>query len=237
MLNFVLCDDNKSVLSKLSSMLDSIFIDNHFDGCVSYTATNADDFFNYVNNNHVDVLLLDINLKENMSGLHLAKKIRENDKNVYIIFTTAHLEYMLLAYQFKTFDFIPKPITKQRLESTVTRLFDDIQSGSKKFLKLSTKNTIIDKDDIKFIKRDGMKLIFFTDNRTYEAYSSFNKITKQLSNNFVRCHKSYIANINQISDVQANTNTILFKGSTKEKCYIDYKYKNYFMEVLNHYES
>ena len=43
-----------------------------------------------------------------------------------------------------------------------------------------------------------MKLVFHTECNDYEVYSSFNKIQDYLPSNFVRCHKSYIANINKI---------------------------------------
>ena len=47
-----------------------------------------------------------------------------------------------------------------------------------------------------------MKLVFHTPTRNYEAYSSFSKLQKQLPKNFIRCHKSFIANINNIDKHQ-----------------------------------
>ena len=85
--------------------------------------------------------------------------------------------------------------------------------------------------DIYYIKREGMKLVFKTNSDTFEAYSSFNKLSNKLPDNFVRCHKSYIANVDNISHVESNTNTLFFDNSSK--CYIGPKYKNNFMEVIN----
>lgn len=76
-----------------------------------------------------------------------------------------------------------------------------------------------------------MKLVFNTFQKTYEIYSSFNKISDKLQNNFVRCHKSYIVNINNISHIETSTNTLFFNDNSK--CYIGPKYKNKFMEVIN----
>lgn len=233
MLNFVLCDDNNIILSKLSKMLESIFIKNGFDAQVGFTSTKSDEIIEYVSNNKVDVLLLDIELKSNMTGLEVANLIRKNDKSIYIIFTTGHLEYGLIAYKYKTFDYLSKPITLERLEDTVIRLFEDISLKPKDFIKIDNKNTIINVDTIRYIKREGMKLVFHTDSREYEVYSSFNKIAHLLPKNFVRCHKSYIANIHKITDLQASNNTILFNSSSS-KCFIGPKYKNNLMEVLNH---
>lgn len=240
MLNFVLCDDNLSILDKLSKILNSIFIEHELDAEISFASTNPEEVIERINLNVPNVFILDINLKTKISGLDLANKIRKVNKSCYIIFTSAHLEYILLAYKYKTFDFIPKPITPERLEETILRLMDDISYNTKSssFIRLNNKNTIINQDNINFIKKDGMKIVFYTDTRTYEAYSSFNKISEELPNNFVRCHKSYIANINKISNVNASNNLIVFNNSSNGdnlNCVIGPKYKNGLMEVLKNY--
>ena len=76
-----------------------------------------------------------------------------------------------------------------------------------------------------------MKIIFHTQNHDYEIYSSFSKIQNTLPDNFIRCHKSYIANTNNIIKI-TNDDTMHLKNST---CSIDPKYKNNLMEVINDY--
>ena len=231
MLHFVICDDNLNILDKLEKMLENIFTKNNFDAKVSFTSDNSDKILEYIKSNPSDVLLLDINLKSNKTGLELAEEIRKVKKNSYLIFTTGHLEYAMVAYKYKTFDYIAKPITYDRLEDTIIRLFDDINGLNKRYLKIDSKNTLIDEAEIQFIKRDGMKLIFHTSTRDYDTYSSFNKFQDKLPKTYIRCHKSYIANINQIKDVEPVSGTITFKdGNT---CDIGPKYKREFMEVLN----
>ena len=237
MLNFVLCDDNQVILDRLSKMLESIFIKHNFDAEIIFSSTVPENILDFIKeNNNINVLFLDIDLKSKMSGLDLASQIRKVNKQVYIIFTSAHLEYVLIAYQYKTFDFIPKPITVERLEETFLRIIDDIETDYKtnNFIRIDNRNTIINEDSINFIKKDGMKLVFYTDNRIYETYSSFSKIEEILPSNFVRCHKSYIANINKIHDISLNNNSISFDSTSNMKCYIGPKYKNKMMEVLKY---
>lgn len=235
MLNFVVCDDNKTILDRLAKMLDSIFIKKNIDAEVSFTSTNPLDVLEYVKSNNVTALFLDIDFKSSFSGLDLASKIREVNNKSYIIFTSAHLEYILMAYKYKTFDFIPKPITLERLEETITRITNDLETENDKtkFIRLNNKNTIIAQNSIKYIKRDGMKLVFYTDNRQYETYSSFAKIKNELPSNFVRCHKSYIANIDRITNVDSSNNLVYFDKDNSSGCYIGPKYKNKLMEVFN----
>jgi len=213
-------------------MLEFLFIKNDIDAKIGLYTDKPEKVLEYEKENIVDVLILDINLNSNISGIDLAKDIRKRNKKAYLIFSTGHLEYSLVAYSVKTFDYLPKPLTLERLEITLNRLLDDLSNNSyKRFIKLNNK-TIINENDITYIKKDGMKLIFCTSSKNYETYSSFNKITNLLPKNFVRCHKSYIANTNSIQDINTNDNTIFFKNDLS--CEIGPKYKNNLMEVFNH---
>ena len=233
MLNFVICDDNINILTKLSKMLENIFMKNNYEAEVSFASDDADKLLEYVCLNKTDVIILDINLKSSKNGIDLAEEIRKRNNNAYIIFTTGHLEFAMVAYKVKTFDYIAKPITMERLEETITRLYNDIYSQPKKFLKIDNKNTIIDESEINYIKRDGMKIVFCTDSRDYEIYSSFNKIQDTLPKNFVRCHKSYIANLDKVSNFEPVEHRFIF--SNNSSCDIGPKFKNSMMEVMNNY--
>lgn len=235
MLNFILCDDNQSILNKLGKMLESIIIENNLQGEIVCSTTNPADILNYTENNHFDVVILDIDLKSDISGLSIANTIRKKNKKAYIIFTTAHLEYSMVAYKYKTFDFLAKPVTIERLEETILRLYDDASTDSNIFFKLN-KNCFIKNEEIFFIQKEGKKAIFKTSAKDYEIYSSFAAILDLLPDNFVRCHKSYIVNLNKISSIQSN-NTIIFNDNFNCQCYIGPKYEKLFTEVINHGNS
>ncbi|MCI8655541.1 MAG: response regulator transcription factor [Clostridia bacterium] len=233
MLNFVLCDDNFNMLTKLAKMFESIFISNNVDATIAFSSTKPQEILDFVSFNKTDVVILDIQLKSEINGLELAEKIRSINKSCYLVFTTGHMEYSLIAYKLKTFDYLPKPITAERLEETVLRLLDDMNGLPKKYLKIDNKNTLIDENEIQYIRRDAMKLVFHTSEKDYETYSSFNKIQSNLPENFVRCHKSYIVNVNNIVNVEPVSNTIFFNNNSQ--CFIGPKYKNNLMEVFNNY--
>ena len=105
------------------------------------------------------------------------------------------------------------------------------EAKEKAFIQLD-KKTIINEQEINYIKKDGMKLVFCTSSGNYETYSSFNKIESLLPDNFVRCHKSYIANTDTIQNINMNNNTVLFNNDLS--CDIGPKYKNNLMEVFKH---
>lgn len=210
MLNFVLCDDNLVVLERLSKMLESIFIKNNIDAQIVLKCSSANEVLEYVSHNKVDTLILDINLKSDITGCDIADEIRKKNKQVYIIFLTGHLEYALIAYKYKTFDYLSKPIVDERLEDTILRLVDDMQCSPNTYIKLSNK-LFVKQDEINYIKKDGMKLVFCTKSINYEIYSSFNKFESCLPDNFIRCHKSFIVNINNVNNLKVKDNVIVFR--------------------------
>ena len=230
MLRFVLCDDNIHVLNRIDKLLETIFFKHNIDAKVVFKANNSDEILNYINNNSLDVLIIDINLKSELSGFDIAEIVRKKDKDIYIIFLTGHLEYVLLAYKYKTFDYLPKPISDEKLEETILRLIDDTKNSSAKFIKLNN-TTFIKEDDINYIKKDGMKLVFCTADNHYETYSSFSKIENCLPENFLRCHKSYIINVNNIKEYNSTDNIVVFDPDSV--CSVGAKYKNKFLEVFN----
>ena len=105
-------------------------------------------------------------------------------------------------------------------------------ANTQTFLKLNNSRKLINQDLINYIQKDGMKTIYSLNSDIVESYGSFTKLSETLPGNFVRCHKSFIVNINNISNIDLSNNTIFFKGLTSSKCFIGPKYKNNFMEVL-----
>lgn len=235
MIKFALCDDNTQLLSKLKEMIEAIFLRNDFEAEIVFSTNNAHKLIDFLNTNEANVLFLDIDLNSHSNGIDIAKEIRKRNKSIYIIFLTGHFEYIVSAFECKTFDFIQKPFSLSKLENTIQRLFEDINADNQTFIKLNNKCKLVNQDLINYIQKDKMKAIYCLNSSKIESYGSFNKIRESLPDNFVRCHKSFIVNINNISSVDLSTNTIFFKDSSDSECFIGPKYKNNFMEVLNNY--
>ena len=192
---------------------------------IEFASPDPGELLKFLESNPVDVLFLDIDLKSKLNGIEIAKQIRKNNKHIYLIFITAHFEYIVSAYECKTFDFIHKPFNMTNIEKTIKRLADDIHNNSAKFLNLSNNKQFVNQDLINFNLNSGI----------VETYGSFNKISSNLPCNFIRCHKSFIVNIENISNIDLKTGAIFFKSSPESICFIGSKYKNNFLEVLNNY--
>lgn len=234
MLNFIICDDETHMLNKLSLLFEKAFIKNDFDAKIVLKTSNYKEVLSYMSSNIVNVVVLDIEFKNSkLNGLNIAEEIRKINKDCYIIFITSHFEYLMKAYDYKTFAYLFKnSLSVDTLSDTLARLFDDVSGNSRKFLKIDNKGTFVDLNDVQFIEKNGMKLIYHTYHGNFETYNSFSKIESTLPKNFVRCHKSFIANVDNIVNISLTNNSITFKND--DVCYIGPKYKNYFMEVIDY---
>ena len=233
MLNFIICDDEPHMINKLSLLFEKAFIKNDFDAKIVLKTTNYKELISYMSSNLVNVVVLDIDFKNSkINGLNIADEIRKFNKDCYIIFITSHFEYIMEAYAYKTFAYLFKnSLTVDTLSTTLNRLFDDASGTSTKFIKVDNKGTFVDLSDVQFIEKSSMKLIYHTSHGLVETYNSFSKIEDKLPNNFVRCHKSFIANVNNIVHISFCDSSISFKND--EVCYIGPKYKNCLMEVID----
>lgn len=234
MLNFVICDDDVHMIEKLSLLFEKAFVKNDFDAQIVLKTQNYRELLSFMSSNLVNVVVLDIEFKNSkINGLNIAEAIRKINKDCYIIFITSHFEYIVEAYDYKTFAYLFKnSLSVDTLSNTLNRLFDDISGTTSKFIKVDKKGTFIDLNDIQFIEKRGMKLVYHNSHCTIDTYNSFSKIENILPSNFVRCHKSYIANINNIAHISIADSSISFKNG--EVCYIGPKYKNLLTEVIDY---
>ena len=155
MLNFVLCDDENNMLNSLSLLFEKSFIQNNFDAQIVLKTSDYKEVLSYMSCNTVNVVVLDIEFKNSeLNGLDIADAVRKINKNCYIIFITSHFEYLMKAYDYKTFAYLFKSsLSGDTLSKTLTRLFDDISGNSKKFVKIDNKGTFIDLNDVQFIEK------------------------------------------------------------------------------------
>ena len=63
MLNFAICDDNTNLLNKFSIILNDIFLKHDYDAKIGIATSDVNSLLDYIYENKVDALILDINLK------------------------------------------------------------------------------------------------------------------------------------------------------------------------------
>lgn len=88
--------------------------------------SNAESLLNEYRNLDFQVAFLDIEMV-GLSGLDLAEIIMEWNSQIHIVFVTAFRDYAIQAFELDSLDYLLKPVVKERLEKTVTRLQEKIQ--------------------------------------------------------------------------------------------------------------
>ena len=162
-----------------------------------------------------DLVLLDIEMPGH-SGLELLDFFDENDVNFSIIFTTAYNEYALQAFKFSAVDYLLKPINPEQLTEAIARLEkqkqkvenykllkETINQDSLTKIAVPSGNTLIfiDTTKISYIKGEGAYSEVFCNNGTKHLVSRNLKNFEDilcLDTRFMRVHKSYIVNFEQV---------------------------------------
>lgn len=178
---------------------------------------------------HPDVAFVDIDLKGE-DGLACARILTELNPKVKIIFATAHNEYMADAFEIYAFDYLVKPFNVERVVRTLERIKGapsscavpeqvcwSGQHRGKLLIKGKEQTWFIDAQDILMIERSEGSTSIVTREEEYKTSVSLSDMEKRLDKRqFMRCHKSYIINLSQISRVEPYgrwTYVVKFKGS------------------------
>ncbi|MDY8137051.1 response regulator transcription factor [Aquimarina sp. 2201CG5-10] len=195
------------VLEKYISKLSSLSLAGN-----CYNAIEAIDF---LHQESVDIIFLDINMPE-MTGLDFLKTLHNQPS---IILTTAYSEFALEGYEYGVQDYLLKPIRFERFAKAVNRIIENKKTDSPS---QKTSNNIQTKELFFFIKANGIKhKVNFSEILYAEAYGNFVKIhlpestlttastltnmeEKLKTNGFLRIHKSFIINIENINSIQGN---------------------------------
>ena len=198
---------------------------------------NAIEAFNFISNNTVDLVFLDINMPE-ISGIAFAKSI---NKDIKIVFTTAYRDYAVEGFDLQAVDYLLKPIAFERLLKAVNRFFD-VNNDSK-----NTNTKVIDPNDFIFVRSNRRMLkVDFSDILYVESYSDYIKIhlenetivtretisaieAKLPKTKFIRIHRSYIVCLSKIQSFTNEEVTVNRKALP-----ISRSYKK---EVLKHLEK
>ena len=163
---------------------------------------NGIEAMDYLRENHVDLMFLDINMPE-ISGMELLKIIPNHPKT---ILTTAYSEFALESYDYGVIDYLLKPIYFPRFLKAIERFFSAENIRAKEEEIVNTVSVKVDGyfmeielDQLLFAQSFGNYVKLHTIKRTYLASITTTELEKCLpEKNFMRIHKSYIVALDKI---------------------------------------
>lgn len=161
----------------------------------------------YIEKNKPDIIFLDISMPK-LDGMALGHIVNSFEKNIDIIFITAHREHAIEAFEIEAFDYILKPYSEDRIISTLKRLEKNNYNKSSNFLNnkiaLKDKGTlrVINIEEICYCKADERETLIYTkDNKFIEKSSISDFYSKLPKDKFFRTHRSFIVNLNEIKEI------------------------------------
>ena len=239
MLNFILMDDDAKHNENMKKRLDHIFDKHGIEAVTRLVSTDASQVMEYSKENlgADNVYFLDVDFGCEINGIDLAAEIRKSDARSYFVFVSAHPEFVMPSLKTKVFDFLVKPISLETLEKCVINVYNDSISLKKDpGQTLSIKSGInvyhLNVEDILFLEKYGHLLVIHTLNGQIRSKESLVNIEAKLDRSkFFQCHKSYIVNIDHITEIDNKNNLISFRNG--ETCLISKRHKRELKNVWN----
>lgn len=212
MISVAVCDDEKNVSDYLKSAVMDCLAAADIDGrvtvfddgeplCAVYREGKAD----------FDIILLDITMKR-CDGMTAAKKIREYDKDVMIVFVTASAEFVFSGYEVRAFRYILKPELLHGFARVFRECLEELtKSNEVRFsFRTATENVSVPVRDVLYFESDRRIItVNCVNGRRYSFYSKLDDVQEELKNrDFVRCHQSYFVNAKRITSVRSGELTL-----------------------------
>ena len=199
-MKIAVCDDSLNELELIRNFLDiyksdsiQTFTVKYFESSVELASTLRFEKF--------DIYILDI-IMTVMDGLALAKEIRTFDKAAPIIFLTASPEFAVDSYTVKAFNYLLKPVVKERLYSTLDDIIETFhqESTDNIIIKNSTGIHKIHTSDIIYAEALNRKVIIYLKNgEQITSTDVFSSICDTLTAHLP--HRSFIVNMNYIKTI------------------------------------
>lgn len=171
------------------------------------TFLNPIDAIDFLQNNKVDVVFLDIQMPE-LSGVNFMKIV--GNKVKYVL-TTAYAEFAMDGYENNVIDYLLKPISLSRFNKSVEKILERIAIKDRVekdfiFVKSSGQQHKIFHQDILYIESIKDYVNIKTTEQEYIILDTLKSMEEKLpSSHFIRIHKSYILNVHLMKSVAAKS--------------------------------
>lgn len=160
----------------------------------------------------IDLLFLDIEMP-GLSGIELLDRLPYVPQ---VIFTTSNPEYAFEAFEYDVTDFLKKPIQQARFQRSLEKAearaqqLEAVQTGSAEreiYIKVDGRLVRLEYDDILYFENVGDYIkVITTAEKTHVIHGTIKGLDQKLVYpRFLKVHRSYIINLDQVKDIEDNT--------------------------------
>ncbi len=202
-MKIAVCDDDSQELERISALIDTYKRESKVP--LTYkTFRSATELISSMGSSDYDILLLDI-LMPGINGMQAAHEIRAFDAGVKIVFLTSSPEFAVESYAVKAYDYILKPVSKDKLFSILDAVIaEELKPLEGLTVKTQSGITRILFSRLAFVEIMNKKLYFhLADGSVREVSASLASFEEDLlaRAEFVKVHRSYIVNLWQVGEL------------------------------------
>ena len=167
-----------------------------------HTFVSAEQFlFEYADDKDFQVLILDIEMGE-MNGVELARKLREETHDLQIVFVTGFPDFIAEGYEVDAIHYLMKPIQKDKFFGAMDKAVSHLNQ-SEKYLVLQNNGEMsrIAASSIFYVEVFSHSCVLHIKDENLEYKIPISKLEAELGDNFIRVHRSYLVNLEHISQI------------------------------------
>lgn len=150
-----------------------------------------------------DLILLDIDLGGGkLSGLDLAREIRETDTQVALAFLTNYPDHVFEGYEVAALRYLMKPVTAENLFPLLDLASERIGRVSHYLvLEVDGEQRRVEEDSIVYLEARGHTALVETVTGTITVKTAFSSLASRLREDFVPTHRSFLVNLRHVERV------------------------------------
>ncbi len=195
-MKIAIIDDNEKARNQMLSFIEEFGKEHECEFLVS-AFCDGEELLN-CNPHDYDILFLDIDMP-GRNGIEIARKLRESNDRVAILFVTALAQYAIDAFSVDALDYLLKPIQysdfKLKFQKTLKHV--GLLRPAEVLLETQGVTMKVAVDDIVYVEVYGHYLFYHltTDDAPIRVRDKIADCCRSLSAyGFLRCHKSYLIN-------------------------------------------
>jgi len=204
MYNIFICDDNKDIANDVKSKILS-YIPKNIKHLTTYNTAYAFRAELKSKKRPLDIVVMDIDLGDD-DGIDLSNEILELYPCAQIIFISGYDRYYPKVYDVDHIYFIKKPISEIDLHLALDKAKAKLKTTKREVFYIKTKKgyTCLCLNTIFYFEKDRRKIVAITSDGKYSFFGKFEDIMDKLNDRFVRCHNSYVVNLNSAKNMAIN---------------------------------
>ena len=207
--NIAIVDDDKTQSEYIKNIVSVWASESKIAVAISVFGSAEAFFFNVVNQ---DILLFDIEMP-GMSGIELAKKVREDNETAPIIFITGYSDYIAEGYDVSALHYLLKPIDKSKLYSVLDKAIKQIGRNEKMLnLEVSGETFFVPLREIRYIEVSGNYVTVHA-KQDFKVKKTLGELEALLDERFTRTGRSFIVNLGFIRRI-TKTDVYLSSGES-----------------------